>query len=93
MYILFAISVGCFFALVLAVVAIARHARTRRESTHPKHDFAQHLFAAAEDQNSRRPRSLPKQHVKDVQTQKNWNRVLEPIQADVRNQSIPSKRF
>jgi len=93
MYILFVISVLCFCALMLAAVAIARQVRTRRPSAHSEQDFAQHLFAAAEDQNSRRPRSLRQQNVKDVQAQKNWNHVLEPIHADVRNQSISSKRF
>jgi hypothetical protein len=93
MYTLFVISVLCFCALVIAALAIARQVRTRRPSTHSEQDFAQHLFAAAEDQNSRGPRSLKQQHVKDVQAQKNWNRVLKPIHADVRNQSISSKRF
>jgi hypothetical protein len=53
MYILFAISVLCFFALVLTVVAIVSQVRTHRTHTAPQHDFAQHLFATIEDQHSR----------------------------------------
>jgi hypothetical protein len=36
MYILFDISVLCFFALVLTVIAIARHVLTCRTSVHPQ---------------------------------------------------------
>jgi hypothetical protein len=93
MYILFAISILCFFALVLAAIAIARHVRSRKTSTNPQNDFARHLFAAAEDQNSRTPRTLPGQNVKDVIAKQSWNHALEPIQANAANQSISSKRF
>jgi hypothetical protein len=55
MYILFAISILCLFALMLAAVAIARHVRTGRVSAGPQPDFAHHLFAAAADQDSRTP--------------------------------------
>jgi hypothetical protein len=43
MYILLAISVLCFFALVLAAVAMARHVRSRQVPT-GQHDFAQRVF-------------------------------------------------
>ncbi|MGD0446814.1 MAG: hypothetical protein ABSA39_22995 [Edaphobacter sp.] len=74
MHILFSISALCFFALVAVGVAIARQVRSGRTSTHPQHDFAQHLFDAARDQDSRRPRTVPLQHVKDV-TAKNSQTV------------------
>lgn len=93
MYILFAISILCFFALVLAAVAIARHVRRGRASSAPQNDFAQHLFAAVEDQDSRIPRTLPEQNVKDVIANKSWNRALEPIQANAADQTISLKRF
>jgi hypothetical protein len=93
MYILFTISILCFFAFVLGAIAIARHVRSRKTSTNPQSDFAQHLFAAAEDQDSRAPRALPLQNVKDVIAKQSRNHALEPIQADVANQSISSKRF
>jgi hypothetical protein len=56
MQIFFSISALCLFALVAATIAIVRHVRSSRRSnnsrssTHPQHDFAQHLFAAARDQ-------------------------------------------
>jgi uncharacterized membrane protein YccC len=77
MYILFAISAFCFFALLLAAVAIARHVRSSREASgkqpHSQRDFAEHLFAAASDQNSRIPRPQPQQTVKQVLAKKSWN--------------------
>ena len=68
MYILFAISVLCFFVLALAAITIARHVRSSRTSTHRQRDSAQHLhlFAAAADQDSRRPRPITQQSVKEV---------------------------
>ena len=53
MYILFAISILCLFAL--AAVAITWHVRTGWISAGPQRDFAHHLFAAAADQKSRTP--------------------------------------
>jgi hypothetical protein len=93
MYILVAISILCFFILVLAAVVSTRHVRNRRVSAGPQTDFAQHLFAAAEDQDSRTPRTLQQQTVKDVLGKTSWNSPLEPTLADTRNQSISSKRF
>lgn len=93
MYILFAISILCFFALVLVAVAIARHVRRGRASRAPQNDFAQDLFAAVEDQDSRVPRTLAEQNVKDVIANKSWNRALEPIQANAPDQTISLKRF
>lgn len=77
MYILFAISAFCFLALLLAAIAIARHVRSSRETgrnpSNSQHDFAQHLYAAASDQNSRLPRAQPQQTVKQVLAKKSWN--------------------
>jgi hypothetical protein len=93
MYILLAISILCFFVLVLAAVAIARHVRRRQVSAATQPDFAEHLFAAAKDQDSRTPRTIPQQNIKDVIAITSWNRALEPTLADTRNQSISSKRL
>jgi hypothetical protein len=96
MHILFAISALCFFALVLTAVAIARHVRARRTSTRPQHDFAQHLFAAVEDRNSRVPHTLPQQTVRDILAKKSWNESSEivTIRLETRaHQSTSSKRF
>jgi hypothetical protein len=93
MYILVAIAIFCFFALLLAAIAIVPHVRSRRRSAGPESDFAHHLFAAVNDQNSRTPRTLSQQNIKDVVAETSWNRALEPTLADIRNQSISSKRF
>jgi hypothetical protein len=50
MHTLFAISALCFLALVLTAIAMVRHVRSNRRPAHPQRDFAQHLFAAAKDQ-------------------------------------------
>jgi hypothetical protein len=92
MNILFTISILCFFALVLGAIAIARRVRSRKTSTNPQNDFAQHLFAAAEDQASSAFRTLPLQNVKDAIAKQSRNHALEPIQ-DAASQSISSKRF
>src|SRR5205823_11091200 len=52
MYILPAISILCFCALLLPTAAITRHVPTCRIHAGPQSDFAQYLFAAAKDQNS-----------------------------------------
>jgi hypothetical protein len=93
MYILLAISILCCFALLIAAVAIVRRVRTRRVPADPQPDFAQHLFAAAKDQDSLIPRTIPQQNVKDVFAKTSWNHGLEPTLADTLNQSISSKRF
>jgi len=93
MYILLAIAILCFFALLLAAIAIARHVRSRRRSAGSQADFACYLFAAVNDQDSRIPRSLPQQNIRGVIAETSWNRALEPTLADIRNQSISSKRF
>jgi hypothetical protein len=46
---------------------------TRRASQPRKQDFAQHLFTAAEEQNSRAPRTLSHQTLSDIHAKKNWN--------------------
>jgi hypothetical protein len=66
MFILFSISALCFFALVAATIAIARRARSDRTATPPQSDFAQHLFAAAEAQNSRVLDSVRHQAINDI---------------------------
>jgi len=93
MYILLAIAILCFFALLFAAIAIARHVRSRRRSAGSQADFAYHLFAAVNDQDSRTPRSLPQQNIRGVIGETSWNRALKPTLADIRNQSISSKRF
>jgi hypothetical protein len=90
MYILLAIAILSFSALLFAVLAIARRVRTRRVPAESQPDFAQHLFAAAKDQDSVTPRTLPQQNVKDVIAKTGWNPALEPTLADIRNQSISS---
>src|SRR6266481_3187089 len=92
MYILRVISIFCFFALLLATLAITRRLRSRRILASPQPDFARHLFAAAEEQNSRTPRTLPQQKVKDVVATTSWNSALEITPANTRNQSTSSKR-
>jgi hypothetical protein len=93
MYILLAISILCFFALLLVAVAIARHVRTRRVAAGLRPDFAQHLFAAAEDHDSLAPRIVPQQRAKNVMGKTNWNSAFDPTLANTRNQSISSKRL
>jgi hypothetical protein len=93
MYILLAIAILCFLGLLLAAITIARHVRSRRKSAGPQTDFAHHLFAAANLEDSRTPRTLPQPNVRDVVAEASWNRAVEPILADIRNQSISSKRF
>jgi hypothetical protein len=90
MYILVAISILCFFALLLVAVAIARHVRARRVPAGAQSDFAQHLFAAAEDQDSPTPRTVPQQNLKEVVA---ITSALEPTLANTRNQSISSRRL
>jgi uncharacterized MAPEG superfamily protein len=92
MYILFAISILCFFALVLVTVAMARHARSRRVPANPQPDFAQHLFAAVKNHDSRTSSSHPRQDQRVI-AKTNLYHAFEPTLADTRNQSIPSKRF
>jgi hypothetical protein len=91
MYILFAISSLCFIVLALAVVAIARRVRSSRAAEQPQHDFAHHLYAAAADQDSRTPRNLTQQSVKNVTAKKSYQ--TQRLQAAPRNQSTSSKRF
>lgn len=85
MHILSAISALSFFALVLTAIGIARRVRSSRASTHPQLDFAHHLFAAAKDQDSRRPLTLAQQSVKEVMA--NENSQAPHLQANVRTQS------
>ena len=72
MYLLFAISLLCFLALIASSVVIAPHVRSSRNSTPPQQTFAQHLQAAAHDRDSP-PRTLQLQTVRDVLAAKNWN--------------------
>ena len=92
MYIL-AIAILCIFALLLAAIARARHARSRPVAAQSRPDFAHHLFAAAKAQDSRTPHTLPQQNVKDVIARTSCDRVLEPTLANTRNQFISPKRF
>jgi hypothetical protein len=92
MYLLLAISILCFFALVLAAVVMARRARSRRSPAGPQPDFAQHLFAAVKNQDARTPGTLPQQDAGSI-AKTNLNHEFEPSLADSRNPSISSKRF
>jgi len=96
MYILFAISAFCFFALLLAAVAIARHVRSNREAGRKRspsqRDFAEHLFAAANDQNSRKPRTQPQQTVGQVLAKKSWNQP-RPEVVTIRPDSDPQLAY
>jgi len=93
MYILLDIAILCFFAFLLAAIAVLRHVRSRRGSAGAQTDFAHHLFAAANDQDSRTPRTFPQQNIKHVVAKTDWNHPLEPTLADTRNQPISSQRF
>jgi hypothetical protein len=93
MHILIAISILCFFALMLATVAIARRVHARRVPARPESDFAQHLLAAAKAQDSTIPPTLPQQNVKAAIARTSWHHALEPTLASARNQSISSKRL
>jgi hypothetical protein len=66
MHILFDISALCFIALVFTAVAIARHVKTRRASSDRQLDFAHHLFAATDEQDSGTPHTVPDQTVSDI---------------------------
>ena len=77
MQILFAISIICFIALVWAGVAIARHIAAGRKGgrtpAQAQGDFARHLFAATENRETRQPRAVHPQTVRDVAARKGWN--------------------
>jgi hypothetical protein len=75
MQILFIISIVCFVALVWAGVAIARHIAAGPKGTMKplQRDFAHHLFAATENRETRRPRAVPPQTMRDVAARKSWN--------------------
>lgn len=82
MQILFAISILCFFAIVWAALAFARHIKAgsvRRNDRQelsilsPQPEFRQHLYAAAESDTPRaRPDDLH-QRVRDITANKSWN--------------------
>jgi hypothetical protein len=93
MYILLAISILCFFALLLATAAVTRHVRTRRVPRGSQPDFAQHLFAAAKDQDSLTPHVRQQQSVKNFVSTTSSNNALQPTLTNTRNQSISSKRL
>ena len=92
MYILVAIAIFCFFALLLAAIAIVPHVRSRRRSAGPESDFAHHLFPAVNDKDSGTPRTL-QQNIRDVVAETSSNRAPESILANTSNPSISSKRF
>ena len=96
MHILFDISALCFFALALTAVAIVRHVSTRRASHPRQQDFAQHLFTAAEEQNSRTPRTLSHQTLSDIHANKDWSQSSNMASAAPnpdKPQSTSPKRF
>ena len=75
MQILLAISILCFIALLWAGFASARHIRLGHKRTgvgaSSQRDFANHLYAAAEE--TRVPRAVRHQSVRDVAAMKSWN--------------------
>jgi hypothetical protein len=77
MQILFTISALCFMVLVWAMVSVTRHIHTgqkrNRVSAAPQTSFAQHLFAATQEDLQRSPRHIPQQTIKEVTAKKNWN--------------------
>jgi hypothetical protein len=96
MQILFAISILCFFGLAITAIAIALHLRKPRTSTHPHHDFAPYLFAAAQDQDSHVPQNLPRQTVTDILTKKSLDRPADKVavvRATQAQQSSSLKRY
>jgi hypothetical protein len=96
MHILFDISALCLFALALTAAAIGRHVSTRRASPPRQHDFAQHLFTAAEEQNSRAPRSLSHQTISEIHAKKGWSQSSNMVTAGTNThkpQSTSPKHF
>lgn len=85
MYIFLAISILCFCALLLAAAAITRHVRTRRVPAGPQPTFAQHLFAAANDQDSLTPANRRRVNETDVVATMPGN-GLQPISRNIRTQ-------
>jgi hypothetical protein len=92
MYILLAISILCFLALVFATAA-TRHVRARRVPAESQPDFAQHLFAAANDQDSLTPGLRQQQSVKNIVSTTRSNNTLQPTLTNTHSQSISSKRL
>jgi hypothetical protein len=79
MQIFVAISIVCFFALVWAGIALARHVRASRQPNRTlsflqRDNFAQHLFFnATEAESSPEPRRVPYQTLQDIAAKKSWN--------------------
>lgn len=78
MYLLFAISLLTFLALIASVV-VARYVRSSHRSTPRQLTFAQHLQAAASGRDSRKPRTLHPQTVRNVLAKKSWNQHLTQL--------------
>jgi hypothetical protein len=89
MQILFVISVLCFFGILWAAIALARHIKSSRLpdssdiSTVPSQpDFKQHLFSAPETLSTpdavTRPNSIH-QSVHDITANKHWTLPPQPI--------------
>jgi len=76
MYLLSAISVVCFFALICTAIAVTRRVNSSRRSADPQSDFAQHLVAACSNHNFREPRTHLQQTVGEVMAKKRWNHIL-----------------
>lgn len=80
MQILFVLSIASLLILVWVGIALARHLRANRQpsttlSLLQRDDFAQHLFEAAEVENSPEPRKVPYQTVQDIAAKKSWNQA------------------
>ena len=88
MQILFAISTICFIALVWAGVAIARHIAAGHRggrTAQSQSDFAHHLFAATENRETRQPRAVHPQTVRDVAARKGWNSAPASVEIHPNN--------
>jgi hypothetical protein len=81
-----------FCALLLATAAITRHVRTRRVPAGPQPTFAQHLIAAANDQDSLTPDNRRHVNETDAAATMPWDSGLKPISRNIRTQSISTKR-
>lgn len=103
MQILFAISIVCFIALVWAGIAIARHVVTGNKggsasaAKESRGDFAHYLFAAKENGETRHPRAVRPQTMRDVAAKKGWNSApasieIHPVHEENASSSVQGQR-
>ena len=101
MQILLAISIICFIALVWAGVAVARHIaaghKGGRAVKELHGDFAHHLFSATENRETRHPREVRPQTMRDVAARKGWNSApasieIHPVHEENASSSVQGQR-